>query len=194
MVRSRPPDVYDTFDQTARKVDRSLAVGQAVIWSRTLAWMFTGNIRRVFPPDTYKTMLAEDFTPTGFAQTRKEIKAVAAAIHPFRAEPPAPHVSDRPAFGIPSLEAPGKPAAHRRAPATVRRDAARRAIRSSRFKPSSKPSSRGSSRTGSSSSSTAPASPAHARDRCHRHKRRAALTRLPAEASPGAGEPLVANR
>jgi pimeloyl-ACP methyl ester carboxylesterase len=81
--------VYDTFDQTARKVDRALAVGQAVIWSRPLAWMSTGSVRRVFPPDTYKTMLAEDFTPAGIAQTRKELKAVAAAIHQFRAEPPA---------------------------------------------------------------------------------------------------------
>jgi pimeloyl-ACP methyl ester carboxylesterase len=81
--------VYDTFDQTARKVDRSLAVGQALIWFRPLAWMSTGNIRRVFPPDTYKTMLAEDFTPAGIAQTRKEFKAVAAAIHQFRAEQPA---------------------------------------------------------------------------------------------------------
>jgi pimeloyl-ACP methyl ester carboxylesterase len=33
-------------------------------------------------------MLAEDFTPAGIAQTRKEFKAVAAVIHQFRAEPP----------------------------------------------------------------------------------------------------------
>ncbi|MGI8557057.1 MAG: alpha/beta fold hydrolase, partial [Solirubrobacteraceae bacterium] len=32
---------------------------------------------------------AEDFTPAGIAQTRKEFKAVAAAIHVFRATPPA---------------------------------------------------------------------------------------------------------
>ncbi|MGH3536487.1 MAG: alpha/beta fold hydrolase [Pseudonocardiaceae bacterium] len=50
--------------------------------------MSTGNIRRVFPPDTYATMLAEDFTPAGITQTRKEFKAVAAAIHQFRAQPP----------------------------------------------------------------------------------------------------------
>ena len=81
--------VYDTFDHTARQVDRSLAVGQALIWFRPLAWTSTGNVRRVFPPDTYQTMLAEDFTPAGIAQTRKEFKAVAAAIHQFRAEPPA---------------------------------------------------------------------------------------------------------
>jgi pimeloyl-ACP methyl ester carboxylesterase len=81
--------VYDTFDQTVRKVDRSLAVGQALMWSRPLAWISTGAIRRVFPPDTYKTMLAEDFTPAGTLQTRRELKAVAAAIHQFRAEPPA---------------------------------------------------------------------------------------------------------
>ena len=34
-------------------------------------------------------ILAEDITPAGVAQTRKEFKAVAAAIHHFRAEPPA---------------------------------------------------------------------------------------------------------
>ncbi|MFZ0387590.1 MAG: alpha/beta hydrolase [Solirubrobacteraceae bacterium] len=80
--------VYDNFDKTARQVNRSLAVGQAVTWLRPLAWMSTGNVRRVFPPDTYKTMIAEDFTPAGIAQTRKEFRAVAAAIHQFRAEPP----------------------------------------------------------------------------------------------------------
>jgi pimeloyl-ACP methyl ester carboxylesterase len=81
--------VYDRFDHTARMVDRSLAVGQALIWFRPVAWMSTGNVRRVFPRDTYKTMVAEDFNPAGIAQTRKEFKAVAAAIHQFRAEPPA---------------------------------------------------------------------------------------------------------
>ena len=82
--------VYDTFDQTARQVDLSLAVGQALIRFRPLARMSTGNIRRVFPADTYAAMLAEDFTPAGIAQTRKEFKAVAAAIPQFRAQPPAP--------------------------------------------------------------------------------------------------------
>ena len=81
--------VYDSFDQTARKVDRSLSVGQALIWFRPLARLSSGNVRRVFPPDTYQVMLAEDITPAGVAQTRKEFKAVAAAIHHFRAEPPA---------------------------------------------------------------------------------------------------------
>jgi pimeloyl-ACP methyl ester carboxylesterase len=81
---------YDTFDRTARQVDRSLAVGQALIWFRPLARLSTGNIRRVFHKDTYATMLAEDFTPAGIAQTRKEFKAVAAAIHQFRAQPPVP--------------------------------------------------------------------------------------------------------
>lgn len=81
--------VYDNFDRTAKQVNRSLAVGQALIWLRPLALLSTGNIRRVFPADTYKTMLAEDFTPAGIAQTRKEFKAVAAAIHQFRAQPPA---------------------------------------------------------------------------------------------------------
>lgn len=81
--------VYDKFDQTARWVGLSLAAGQALVWFRPIAWLSTGSVRRVFPSDTYKTMLAEDFTPAGLAQTRKEFKAVAAAIHQFRAKPPS---------------------------------------------------------------------------------------------------------
>ncbi|BDM74127.1 hydrolase or acyltransferase of alpha/beta superfamily protein (plasmid) [Streptomyces nigrescens] len=81
--------VYDTFDQTARKVDRALGVTQALVRFRPLARMASGNIRRVFPADTYATMLAEDFVPAGIAQTRKEFKAVAAAIPQLRAAPPA---------------------------------------------------------------------------------------------------------
>jgi pimeloyl-ACP methyl ester carboxylesterase len=82
--------VYDSFDQVARRVDRSLAVAQRLVWFRPFARVITGNIRRVFPPDTYATMLAENFTPAGIAQTRKEFKAVAAAIPQLRARPPAP--------------------------------------------------------------------------------------------------------
>jgi pimeloyl-ACP methyl ester carboxylesterase len=82
--------IYDTFDTTAKQVNRSLAIGQLLIWLPPVARMSTGNIRRVYPSDTYATMLAEDFTPGGIAQTRKEFKAVAAAIHQFRAQPPVP--------------------------------------------------------------------------------------------------------
>lgn len=80
--------VYDTFDQTALRVDRALGVTQALVRFRPLARMASGNIRRVFPEDTYATMLAEDFVPAGIAQTRKEFKAVATAIPQFRATPP----------------------------------------------------------------------------------------------------------
>ncbi|UKY48040.1 alpha/beta fold hydrolase [Streptomyces inhibens] len=80
--------VYDTFDETAAKVDRALGVTQALARFRPLARMASGNVRRAFPADTYATMLAEDFVPAGIAQTRKEFKAVAAAIPQFRAEPP----------------------------------------------------------------------------------------------------------
>ncbi|WP_438290453.1 alpha/beta fold hydrolase [Streptomyces sp. HUAS TT7] len=80
--------VYDRFDQTARKVDRALAVTQALVRFRPLARLASGNVRRVFPADTYATMLAEDFVPAGTAQTRKELSAVVAAIPRFRAEPP----------------------------------------------------------------------------------------------------------
>jgi pimeloyl-ACP methyl ester carboxylesterase len=81
--------VYDTFDHTVRQVDVTLAVGQPLMWIRPLAWLSTGKVRRVYPPDTYATMLREDFTPAGIGQTRKELRAVAAAIHEFRATPPA---------------------------------------------------------------------------------------------------------
>ena len=80
--------VYDTFDRTAKQVDLSLAIGQPLMWIRPVAWLSTGNIRRVYPRETYATMLGEDFTPAGIGQTRKEFKAVAAAIHEFRAAPP----------------------------------------------------------------------------------------------------------
>ncbi|MGW7002270.1 alpha/beta fold hydrolase [Streptomyces sp. NPDC054933] len=81
--------VYDTFDQTAKKVDRAMGVTQALVRFRPLARMASGSVGRVFPADTYATMLAEDFVPAGIAQTRKEFKAVAAAIPQLRAKPPA---------------------------------------------------------------------------------------------------------
>jgi pimeloyl-ACP methyl ester carboxylesterase len=81
--------VYDRFDRTAAKIDRALVVSQAIMRSRLLARMASGHIRRIFPADTYATMLDEDFVSAGIAQTRKEFKAVAAAIPQLRAEPPA---------------------------------------------------------------------------------------------------------
>src|SRR5215467_1898276 len=82
--------VYDIWEQTTKKIDRALAVAQPLTRVRPLAWLLTGNVRRLFPQDTYHAMLAEDFVPAGIAQTRKEIRAVAAAIPQFRAQPPQP--------------------------------------------------------------------------------------------------------
>ncbi|MET8161218.1 alpha/beta hydrolase [Sphaerisporangium sp. NPDC005289] len=82
--------VYDTWDQTTKKVDRVLAVMQRLSQFAPLAWLFSGNLRRAFSADTYKTILAEDLTPAGTAQTRKEMRAVAAAIPRFRTQPPQP--------------------------------------------------------------------------------------------------------
>jgi pimeloyl-ACP methyl ester carboxylesterase len=82
--------VYDTWDLTTAKVDRMLAVSQALTRFRPLARLLSGNLRRLYSADTYRTMLAEDFTPAGTAQTRKEMRAVAAAIPRFRAAPPGP--------------------------------------------------------------------------------------------------------
>ena len=72
-----------------QQVSISLAISQALIWPPLMARLPTGTIRRVYPEDTYKAMLAEDFTPAGLRQTRTEFTAVAAAIHQFRAQPPA---------------------------------------------------------------------------------------------------------
>ena len=55
---------------------------------RPLALLFSGNLRRLYPADTYQTMLAENCTPAWIAQTRMEVQAVAAAIPQFRARPP----------------------------------------------------------------------------------------------------------
>ncbi|MEZ7126763.1 alpha/beta fold hydrolase [Nonomuraea sp. AD125B] len=80
--------VYDTWDRTTRKIDRMLAVTQPLTRFRPLARLFSGNVRRLFPADTYQAMLAEDFTPAGTLQTRRELQAVAAAVPRFRARPP----------------------------------------------------------------------------------------------------------
>lgn len=80
--------VYDAWEQTTRNIDRILAVTQPLSRFRPLARLFSGNLRRLYPADTYQAMLAEDFTPAGTAQTRREMQAVAAAISQFRAQPP----------------------------------------------------------------------------------------------------------
>jgi pimeloyl-ACP methyl ester carboxylesterase len=82
--------VFDVLDQTTRKIDRALAVAQVLCRFRPLRRLASGNVRRLFPRDTYETMLAEDFVPDGIAQTRKEAKAVAAAVTQFRSRPPRP--------------------------------------------------------------------------------------------------------
>ncbi|MER7672525.1 alpha/beta hydrolase [Kitasatospora sp. NPDC096128] len=81
---------YDAIDAIARRVDRTLAVAQPLTRFRAFARLASGNVRRVFPADTYAAMLAEDFVPAGLAQTRREFRAVAGAIPGFRADPPAP--------------------------------------------------------------------------------------------------------
>ncbi|GAA3352059.1 alpha/beta hydrolase [Amorphoplanes nipponensis] len=80
--------VYDTWDRTTEKIDRMMAVTQPLSRFGPLARLLSGNVRRLYPADTYQTMLAEDFTPTGVAQTRSEMRAVAAAVTEFRTRPP----------------------------------------------------------------------------------------------------------
>lgn len=80
--------VYDTLDQTTRQIDRTLAVAQLLCHFRPLRRLASSNVRRLYPRDTYQAMLGEDFVPGGIAQTRKEIRAVAAAVPQFRGRPP----------------------------------------------------------------------------------------------------------
>jgi pimeloyl-ACP methyl ester carboxylesterase len=82
--------IYDHFDRTARIVNLWLAVAQPLVLLPPIRRMSTRSVRRVFPRDTYKIMVEEDFTPAAIAQTRKEFKAVAQAVHQFRATPPVP--------------------------------------------------------------------------------------------------------
>jgi DNA transposition AAA+ family ATPase/pimeloyl-ACP methyl ester carboxylesterase len=82
--------VYDVLDQTTKKIDRALAVAQVLCRFRPLRRLASGNVRRLFSRDTYEAMLAEDFVPDGIAQTRKEARAVAAAVPQFRSRPPRP--------------------------------------------------------------------------------------------------------
>lgn len=80
--------IYDVWDQTSRSIDHMLALTQALSRFRPLARLLSGNVRHLFSADTYQTMLAENFTPDGIFQTRKEMRTVAAAIPQFRAQPP----------------------------------------------------------------------------------------------------------
>jgi pimeloyl-ACP methyl ester carboxylesterase len=80
--------VYDAWDKTTRNIDRTLAATQPLSRFRPLARLLSGNLRRLYSADTYQAMLAEDFIPAGISQTRREMRAVAAAIPRFRAEPP----------------------------------------------------------------------------------------------------------
>ena len=82
--------VYDDWDATVARTDRMLAVTQGLTRFRPLAGLFSGTVRRLYPPDSYRTMLDEDFTPDGVRQTRAEVRAVAAAVLEFRDRPPEP--------------------------------------------------------------------------------------------------------
>jgi len=82
--------MYDTWDQTAKKIDHNLAVAQALTHVHPLARLASRNIQGLFPKDTYKTMLAEDFTPASIAQMRNENRAVLTAVRHYRDQPPQP--------------------------------------------------------------------------------------------------------
>jgi pimeloyl-ACP methyl ester carboxylesterase len=81
---------YDNWDSRAKKVDRMLAWAQRLSHIRPLRGLLIGNLRQGFSTDTRRTILEEDTTPAGTAQTRKEMRAVADAIAQFRLRPPKP--------------------------------------------------------------------------------------------------------
>ncbi|MDR2998833.1 MAG: alpha/beta hydrolase [Microbacterium sp.] len=82
--------VYDDWGPRIAKVDRVLAVSQQLSRFRPVRRLLTRPFVRLgFSDDTVATMQEEDATPAGTAQTRRELKAAAAAIPQFRLHPPA---------------------------------------------------------------------------------------------------------
>ncbi|MGW5514954.1 alpha/beta fold hydrolase [Nocardia africana] len=81
---------YADWAATAAKTDRVLAVQQSLARWRPVMRVLTGSYGRMFPADTYETMLREDFTPAGIACTRSEFDAFATGIGAFRDHPPQP--------------------------------------------------------------------------------------------------------
>ncbi|HEY3684498.1 MAG TPA: alpha/beta hydrolase [Streptosporangiaceae bacterium] len=81
---------YATWDDTAAKIDRSLAVAGGLARVPALAGLLSRDVKRLYGAATYATMIAEDFTHAGIAQNRAENRAVAAAVRAYRAEPPRP--------------------------------------------------------------------------------------------------------
>jgi pimeloyl-ACP methyl ester carboxylesterase len=80
--------IYDDWTAAAASTDRILAAHQAAARCRPLIRRLTRSYGRMFPPATYESMLAEEFTPAGAAQTRRETKAFAAGVREFRTRPP----------------------------------------------------------------------------------------------------------
>ncbi|MGA8112188.1 MAG: alpha/beta hydrolase [Actinocatenispora sp.] len=81
--------VYDTWDQTTARIDRMLALAQPLCRVRPIRRLMSGNLKALYPPDTYRAMLDENLDSAGVAQTRSEVRAVAEAIPQLRTRPPA---------------------------------------------------------------------------------------------------------
>jgi pimeloyl-ACP methyl ester carboxylesterase len=128
--------MYDTWDRTAQKIDRNLAVAQALTHVHPLARLAVRNIRGLFPNATYQTILTEDFTPASIAQMRNENRAVLTAVRHYRDQPPTPEMPDHSARGHPPAEQQEARAAASRRPRTptpLRRKPARRTVRGCRL-------------------------------------------------------------
>jgi pimeloyl-ACP methyl ester carboxylesterase len=85
---------YGDWGATADKIDRILALQQAAARCRPLMRLLTRSYGRKFSPDTYESVLAEDFIPAGIAQTRRELQAFATGVREFRDHPPQPPECD----------------------------------------------------------------------------------------------------
>lgn len=90
------PETAAMFDDVARltrQQDRLYGVLQLLSGTPlrpVVATIGTSSFRRVFSPETYDTIVAEDVRPAGFAQMRREAAARADAVVEFRRQPPPP--------------------------------------------------------------------------------------------------------
>jgi len=91
------PETAAMFDHVARLTgQQDLLYGLFQLVShippmrRIVARIGAGSFRRVFSPATYRTIVAEDFRPSSFAQMRREAAARADAVIEFRRQPPRP--------------------------------------------------------------------------------------------------------
>lgn len=82
--------VFDDYPQSAtnKRMKRALQTMQTLTRFRPLTRLATARYRQLFGTDSYEVMLAEDFTPGGQAQSRREWDAFVDGVGDFRSRPP----------------------------------------------------------------------------------------------------------